>query len=413
MPGKRLLVILPTAQDRAELARLEPHGYSFIYEDDAAWRSHGAALPEFDAVRFAEKCLTTARREKVDGVFCSDDFGNFISALVALDQGLPGPPLSAMVSANHKYYSRCDEVSPIRFAGYRIPAGDLASWDRFPAQVKPPSLSFSLLQTTARDAGELADAADAALERVPAWERPYRALFRAFTKASDYPLAHDDSIVVEEYVDAVSQHAVEGWSDATGRCFVWAISDNNYRLGGSLDNNSVPSMLKQSERDRLVAATFDFVSRSGYRSSFWNVELWVRRDGSICITEVNGRTCTSMSSLYRSVFGMTQYAAALSVACGADVEVDMLPTGSFGVGAMFAFTTGRKGLVENLVDLEALAALPLDAHVVRKALIYPAQTEINWQQTGGRCCVARAWVVGETHAEIASIARSIERRVLR
>jgi hypothetical protein len=413
-----LLVILPTAQDRKELAALEADGFRFAFIEAPDWRSHGPALESFDALAFSDACLAAAADPSLTGVFCSDDFGNLIQARVCEARGWVGPSVDAMVLSNHKLYSRMSERDPIRFEAHRP---DSPAWDaisHFPVHLKLPCLSFSLLQSTARSREEVRAAVATLGTACPNWERPYRDLFKAYCGPERFPLAQQDMVIAEEFVEgaSVTQHAVEGWTDAEGGNFLWAVSDNNYYRNGltGLDNNSVPTRLEPETAAKLVEVAFDVIGRSGLTAGFWNVELWVHPDGRIQVTEVNGRVCASMTALYRTVFGMSQYPAALRLAAGIPIDPKVhAPTGVFAVGGMFAITSTRGGRVSELLDLEAFAAVGEMPGVVRTALIYPKDTEVTWSQAGGCCCLARTWIVGPTFEEIEAKADAIRRLVLR
>jgi hypothetical protein len=411
-----LLVIMPTAQDRRELAAAEAEGFRFAFVDAPDWRSHGPALASFDAMGFSVACLAAAADPSLTGVFCSDDFGNLIQAKLCEERGWVGPSVDAMVLSNHKLYSRMSERDPIRFEAHppSSPAWDAIS--NFPVHLKLPSLSFSLLQSTAYNREEMRAAVAWLGAACPTWERPYRDLFRFYCRPERFPLALQDVVIAEEFVEGATQHAVEGWTDAEGRHFLWAVSDNNYYRGDlkGLNNNSVPTRLSPEIAAKVVEVAFDTIGRSGLTAGFWNVELWIRRDNRIQVTEVNGRVCASMTALYHPVFGMSQYPAALRLAAGLPIDPKILaPTEVFAVGGMFAITSAKGGCVSELLDLEAFAAVDKMQGVVRTALIYPKDTEITWSQAGGCCCLARAWIVGPTFEEIESKADAIRRRVLR
>lgn len=412
---KKLLALLPSQQDRSELAPLARQGIEVIYLDDAGWRSYEVSLDAFDPVAFVDRAIAMGRRHQVDGLFFTDDLANFVGAIVGQELRLPTPPVEAMFLANHKYYSRCTESTPIRFGGFRLDQDEWQERIPFPSHLKPASLYFSLLQATVTRPQELAAAVEEMRQKLPAYERPFKDLFRRYVDPNRFPLAAHDIIVAEEFITCRSQHAVEGWTDADGRHFIWAVSDNNYfpGVGSALDNNSVPSRLLPEGAQAVIRAALEAVDNIGMRSGFWNVELWVLPNDDIRVTEINGRGCVSMTALYKGVFGKSQYPLIAKLAAALPIEASDLPGPAVGFGGMFALSTTRRGLVRELIDLDAFAKLADEPGVVRTVQIFPADTRIDWHQTGGRSCLARVWLVGESYADIHARATAIRGRLLR
>jgi hypothetical protein len=141
---KRVLVVFPKEWDREELARPEYADYELAFEGFDLFRFPGnLRLLGFDAVRFIDR-LAERWAGRIDGVFSNNEyFGATIAAVLAQRLGLPGTPPAAVITAQHKYYSRlaqqriAPEAVP-RFAAFRY---DIARADEiglpFPLFVKP------------------------------------------------------------------------------------------------------------------------------------------------------------------------------------------------------------------------------------------------------------------------------------
>lgn len=415
-PVKNVLVLLPSSQDRSELTQLESSGYCFHYMDDPAWKSHEPALTGFDPNAYIARCLEKAREVKVAGIFYTHELANFVAAVLARELGLPGPPVESMFLTNHKLYGRAMESDPICFFGYRLDSEEWRETENFPVHVKPVSLFFSLLQSTARNPDELASAVADIRGTIRDWERPFTELFAQYVNQEKYPLAAQSPFVVEEFVgNVVSQHAVEGWSDAEGLPHLWAVSDNNYwpGQGAPLDNNSVPSRLTPAVNQAIVQKAFETVQRFGIRNGFWNVEIWLRDDGRLQITEVNGRICATMTALYRKAYGKSQYPVVLKLACGEPINpVTDAPADASYVAAMFGISSSQKGRVRDLIDISKFEELTKRDEVIQARLMFEPQTEVTWHQTGGKSCIARAWIFGDTQHQIDQLANEIRRSVL-
>lgn len=410
----KVLVILPSAQDRKELTELECQGYKFDYFEDKSWRAYEPALNEFDPILYATKCIDKVKNNHFDAIFYSDDFPSLIASAVAEEFDLLAPSIDATFRCNHKLYTRLAERNPIDFEGFTFDTNDKFNKLNFPCHVKPASLSFSVLQATVRSNTQFQSIVNTIKEKLPLWERPFIEFYKKYVDVSKFPLAHSNLYLVEEFVEAVSQHAVEGWTDGNGKQFIWAISDNNYGLetGSALDNNSVPSRLPNSILNSICEVALDTVDRIGLKNGFWNVELWVKKNGKIQVTEVNGRIIASMTPLYHKVFGKSQYAAALKLACNQPLDINDIPESAQGVGAMFAISTSSQGYVRDLINLEKIPQVSQMEGVIKFSLLYAPDAFISWQQFGGKCCVARAWIVGNTFENIEATANEIRRIIL-
>ena len=413
---RHVLVLLPSVQDRSELMPLAEHGYTFHFMDDPAWKSHEPALDGFDPHAYIERCLALAREVNAAGIFYTHELANFVAAVLARELGLPGPTVESIFLTNHKLYGRATEMDPIRFKGYAL---DSDEWRRaviFPSHVKPVSLFFSLLQSTVRNEADLERAVAALRGSIRSWERPFTDLFARYVDQASYPLAAGSPILIEEFVgDVVSQHAVEGWSDADGVPHLWATSDNNYMAGSgaALDNNSVPSALEPEMARRIEDLAFATVRRFGMKSGFWNVEVWVREGGKLQITEVNGRICATMTALYRKAYGKSQYPVILKLACGQPIDPETdAPGEPLCHAAMFGISTARKGLVKQLINVPEFQRLTTRSEVIQARLMFDPDTNVTWHQTGGRSCVARAWISGDSLGQVSRLANEIRASVV-
>lgn len=413
--ARRVMVILPTEQDRFELDPLAAEGYALDYVEDERWRTVQPVADDFDGAAFTAECIVRASEGGADGVFYSGDFAGLVASAVAEYTGVPGPSIEASFLASHKLHGRMAEPDPIRFAGYAIGSEDWRGHPEFPCHVKPPSLCFSVLQSAVRDQEELARVVEGIAAGAPRWERPFNEFYRGYVDTIRYPWAGRDVFLVEELVQAASQHAVEGWADAEGRLHVWALSDNNYfpGPGAALDNNSVPTRLAPALIRPLCDAALDVVKAFGIRNGFWNVEVWVLPDGSFRVTEVNARIISSMTPLYRYCFGMTQYPAALRLACGQPVDEErQVPRSLHCVGGMFALRTSRTGRMGDLFRFDEIPSVAAMDGVIQLATHFDEDQDVSWTQAGGGFCIGRAWIIGGDYDEICARAAEIRARLI-
>jgi hypothetical protein len=253
---------------------------------------------------------------------------------------------------------------------------------------------LSVLQRRVDNPDELRDALEDIRQSGLRWFTPMRAF--AETYAESFGLAKRHVCVVEEFVRARSQHAIEGWSDREGHPHIWAISDNHYFSSDDapLDYNGIPTRLGPDQQARLTKAACDIVARHGIRNGFWNVEMWVLPDGQLKITEVNGRAISSMSPLYHAVYGQDQYETMLRLACSDANGCRAPPASTVRVGGMFSIATFGSGRVDELVHLKRVAEARRWAGVASISLMQRPDYVITWRQTGRVFCLLRAYITG-------------------
>jgi ATP-grasp domain len=359
----RLLIVYPDAYDRESFAGLD--GFDVLFFDDAP--SHWRPDPAFDPVDYLDRCLAFARREKVDAVLSTHDLGDLIAAIVARELGLRGPSPESVFLCLHKYYGRQREAEPVRCTALALdePPPPL----EYPAYFKPPWLKLGLLGFKLENDGDLARALEVARREYPAWARQYAPLFARAVDLRDYPLAAENVMLVEEFVEG-PQVTVEGWVRG-GRANIWAITDTNTFPGTrAIDNFSLPSRHDGETLEAMARYAEDAIARMGFDDGFFNLELWKTADGPR-LTEINGRAAVCFAGLHNAALGADIFAAVADVACGDDPRA--VPHGAGAVAGQFnvlAFEEGRAG---DLVDFDAAANIPeLALYHDRDTLIRPA-----------------------------------------
>lgn len=397
-----VLVLLPDAFDRASFSAVPRHRFRYVETERAIdhWRPTG-----FDPLAYLDRARAAAREGPVDAVVSTHDLGDYLSALLARELGLPGPSPEAVFLGLHKLYARRAERAA-GFASLRSEALDLEEpcprAFGYPCFLKAPFLKLGLLGYRLDGPADLARAWAVARRELPAWSRQYLPLFRATVDLDRYPLAGREIMLLEEFKDG-PQVTVEGWVK-DGRFHLWAITDTNAFPGTrAIDNFSLPSRLPAAAQASLAEAAERAVRAIGFDGGFANVELWWI-DGEAIPIEVNARAAASFSILYERCLGVSHWAAIVEVAGGGIPSVLPAPGGT--VGGQFNLITFAEGRVGDLLDLDAARAVPgISLDRSADELVRPV-SEFG-------VVLAQVELFGESYEEIHAEATRIRRRLLK
>ena len=108
----------------------------------------------------------------------------------------------------------------------------------------------------------------------------------------------------------------------------------------------------------------------GFDRSLFNIEFFVRPDGSIAIVEVNGRMASQFAPLVKAVHGVSSYELQLELAAGGAPELP--PAHDDVVAASFLMRTYEEdALVRSVPDPTAVLERFGHAHV--EVLVRPGQ----------------------------------------
>ena len=344
----KILVVYPDPFDRESFGALPRD--EFIFAPDAP--SHWRPDPAFDPLVYFDHCLRLAREHEVDAVVSTHDLGDLIASMVARDRNLPGPRPEAVFLGLHKYYSRRNEISPIRCTtlGLHDPAPALP----YPVFLKPPWLKLGLLGFKLENDADRDRVLAVARRDYPAWARQYTPLFARAVDEAKYPLATADFLLVEEFIDG-PQVTIEGWV-FHGKPHLWAITDTNTVPGSRvIDNFSLPSRRTAGQQDAIARFAIDAILRSGFDDGFFNLEVW-ETSGGLRLTEVNGRAAVSFAGLHRAALGVNIFSAVAQLACGEEPAERPRPTGR--VAGQFNLIAFAEAKAAELLDFEAAVRFP-------------------------------------------------------
>ncbi|MFW5965279.1 MAG: ATP-grasp domain-containing protein [Halodesulfurarchaeum sp.] len=413
--GTDLIVVLPTERDREKLGGLETDYDLHWFEDENF--DYPQPGPEFDMVDYTERASEYVEDEDIGGVVFSHDVANLVAGVLVDRHDLPGPSLEPVFLSDHKYYSRKNqpEANTPWFDYIDLETGEWGEGDpHFPAYIKPPFLTMTLLQYRVENREDYEKAMETVQEELPKYTGPFKHFFETYVDTEKYPLASRETMLVEEPLEDWTQHCVEGWIDPDGEIHIWAISDHNYYDENlAIDNYSTPSTLSAEDQQTLIDVATDAIRQHGFEESFWNVEIFRLPERDI-VTEVNGRTASVWEPLYQGAFGTSVYEGIMNLHAGrpeltADVAPDWTPEPSYdNMGTQFHVITFGEGQAEEFVDFEYLESVE-DTDI--EVFVEPGD-EIEQTRTSG-FWLARFHLFGDDYDELLDRADEIRSGILK
>jgi hypothetical protein len=344
-----VFITCPSQRDRNALARVNGHHCHFL---DAKLNPRTPS-PELDLLAYIDQCREYIRTHHIDAIFYSRDVADLAAAALCEEFGFPGPSVESVFLCIHKYYSRRCEPAPIR-CDYIDLYDEHPSVTSYPCYLKPPWLNLGILGFKLESPADLQHALAIARRDYGAWSPLYYPFFRRYIDLQRYPLATQDMMLVEEFVDG-PQVTVEGWVYQK-QPYIWAITDTNTYPGGRvIDNFSLPSRHPNHIQAQLARRAMEAISSVGLDNGFFNIEFWCHAD-SVTLTEINGRAATCFYNLYRQCLGACIYEAGITLACGRNPAMALGFTDV--VGGQFNFITFAEDRAESLLDFARARTIP-------------------------------------------------------
>jgi biotin carboxylase len=361
---KKILVLFPKDWDRIELDA--PHyreRYRFYFEGFDLFRfPANARLMTFNVFRFIETLVARYRRIGIDGVISNNEyFGALIAAVIARRLGLPGTDPLAVITAQHKYYSRmvqravAPEATPV-FSVFDYDIRDPAQLGMgFPCFVKPLKATFSVLARRVDDFGALRRHLDFGLFE----ELIIRRLLRPFNDlmpACSAPGMNVCGMIAEEVIEG-EQVNIDGFVAGGDVTFLGMVDEIMYPGTHAFMRFEYPSRQPQGVRDRMAALTGRLLRAMNYDHGFFNVEMYYRpAHDDIKIIEINPRMASQLANLYRRVDGCDPYDALLALSVGERPQIAR-GAGEFQTAGSFVFRRFDGRAVRRAPGAAELAAI--------------------------------------------------------
>jgi biotin carboxylase len=319
---RRLLIVSATARDRLNL--------------------------EHDGIR-SRFHIELEEGAPVDGVFGSSDSTAALAAVVSDRLRLPGPGYDAFMRCHDKLVSRRIQAGAVPDATPAFAAVDTHSpYDRpplpFPFFIKPVQ-------------GHLSQQA----YRVDGPER-YAAVLQA-ARASAFR-----HLIAEELLDG-RLVTLEGIMHRGVMTPIGVTDSVMHTNGISFLRFEYPTSLPDPPQRRMIDVARRLMPALGFDDSLFNIEFFVRPDGSVWIVEVNGRMASQFAPLVRAVHGVSTYEIGLELAAGGRPQ---LPPARPGIHATsFLLRTYSDAIVRGVPDTgPVLERFP---HAQVEILVRPGQ----------------------------------------
>jgi len=335
---------------RGELL-LEREGFELLHFP------HCLRLLWFDARRYAER-LCAAYRGRIDAVWSNDDaFGCLLAAILAARLGLPGNDPRAVVRAQHKLILRgllAQAVPEATVPAFALPfalgdrrcrdanaldAAVRAAGRSWPLFAKPVKGTFSALAARVQSAGELVEHM-----RLPLVDRfLLRRLMRPFEQLArewvELPCSVDralleqpmegDQVNVDGYVEDGEVHLL-------GIVDEW-MYEKEVARARHFAGFTYPSRHPEVVQQRIRAAAVAAIRAVGFTRGLFNIEMFVLRDGSVRVIEINPRSAAQFATMYREVDGIDVEGIGIALAVGRDIASVKRSTPTAGAAASFVF----------------------------------------------------------------------------
>ncbi len=341
-----VLVLFAQEYDDLALGPLEAqhHEYEFVREGfDLFTFPENARLLWFDVERFVTRLARKYRNRRIAAVTSTQEqFGALTASLLTERLKLPGTPLKALLTAQHKYLARQihQETLPDHvpsFCGFRYDAdASTAVTIEYPIFVKPVKAAFSVLAKRCDDELKLREHL-----KFRVWEKIIiKRLTWPFRRISSRHLDCEidaDCFIAEGCVDGALQVCVDGYAHAGKVRVLGTVDSVMYPGTTSFMRFEYPSQLSVDHVEKLESVARRAVEAIGFTHGLFNVELFFDpKTERITIIEINPRMAGQFSDLYERVDGKSLWALELDLALG---KVPSFPhrEGAFGSAASFVF----------------------------------------------------------------------------
>ena len=281
--------------------------------------------PGFDPRTFVDHMVRFG--PAADGILGSSDATGHLATILADAAGLPGPGRAGFMRCHDKLACRRIQAGVVPEATPAFAAVDLDDPGagpplRFPFFLKPVAAHLSQLAYRVDDEAEFAAVVARARDEIDAVTAADRALEgRTFR-----------TLIAEELLDGMLV-TFEGWMQ-DGRMTAIGVTDAVMHPNDiSFLRFEYPSRLPEGPRQAMADVAARLMPALGFDNSTFNIEFFVRPDGSLTIVECNGRMASQFAPLVHAVHGISSYEIQLDLCTGRTPRLpparDDLVTASF------------------------------------------------------------------------------------
>jgi len=319
---RRVLVLFSDEWDREAMRGAAGEAEFFVEGFDLFRFPDNARLFTYDPLKTADRLVRRYRNRGIDAVVTTDEpFGPTLAALVAEGLGLPHTPLSAVLTAQHKYYAR--EAFAKALPEANVAFGLIGRQFRrdgalplpFPFYVKPVKAAFSVLARRV-DSYEQLDQhttfawfEQAIIERLV---RPFADVMRSRSALSVDPF----SLIAEEVVDGF-QVTANGFVRDGEVTMLGVVDSVMYPGTDQFQRFEYPSRLPLDRQEAVEAAAARALHAIGFSHGLFNVEARVcPASGHVKLIEVNPRMAGQFDDLFERVDGTSLFQVLIALESG-------------------------------------------------------------------------------------------------
>lgn len=286
----------------------------------------------------------------IDAIIAHWDFpSSVLMPILCAEWGMPAPPLEAVVTCEHKYWSRLEQAASVlevvpAFAGFDpfdhhpFAAIDLDC----PFWVKPVKAHSSQLGFRIETAEQFEAALGPIREKIGRWGKPFNEVL-ALVDLPEMVSPTSGLTCLAEQIVSGYQVTVEG-TMFQGDFDVHGVVDSpKDEQGRHFARYEYPSRLADAVQQRMVAVCERFLRHIGYDDGCWNTEfMWDEARDQLWLIEVNTRISQSHSDLFAKVDGMSNHEVAVDIALGSPPRMPQR-RGNFEVAAKCFLWTEHTG----------------------------------------------------------------------
>ncbi len=302
----------------------------------------------------------------VDGIIHYIDFPvSTMVPILAEEFGLPSAPLKAVLTCEHKYWSRIEQAGVIPdcvppFAAFD-PFDDeaLSRLERdvgYPFWVKPIKSFSSYLGFRIGSAQDFHEAMAQMRAEIARFAEPFDYLLDQVGRppaVADIGGGH----CIAEGIIGGRQCTLEGYGYGGEIEVYGAIDSIRHANRSSFGRYQYPSTLPKRVKRRMIEATRRFMSHIGYDNAPFNVEwFWDRQNDRIWLLEVNTRISESHCDLFEKVDGTSSHEVAVDLALGQRPEFT-LGAGEHRMAGKFLWRVYDDGVVTRAPSASEVAAV--------------------------------------------------------
>lgn len=275
------------------------------------------------------------------------------------------PSFECVFLCNNKYYQRKNDENSIEFSYIDVDDDDCTKLNsnqmpQLPFILKAPELQMSVHQYVIKDYDQLKEIIEKLRSDLPNYNCDTKYVNEHYLDLEKYPLANKNIMICEQFMSDYLQINWEGWADHQGNIFTYGFIDEILADYGIFSDFIMPSIMSNEIQNNVEKICMKFLKNISFKSSFVNIELWIKKNDSndIHIIEVNPRSAFSYHKQYLTSYrGANLYNSIIELSMG-NTNIGIIPdieknfTGLYSCQSVFA--TRCNGKICELLNFDKI-----------------------------------------------------------